>query len=395
MALATRVHSDKGSADLNPRIYHNRTICKSMKSRFLISVPLLAIFATSCVDIPEVKVTPYETMVISKTNCELPTQITANIKGQKTINIYPKIDAQLKETLVKTGQRVQKGQILFKLDDRAQVLALQSATANRLAAEANLATAKLNYESNKDLHQKGIVSNYVLESAENNYKSAKAAVEVAKAEENAARTELSYCNITAPESGILGEIKPSPGDLVSSAMIEPMTIVSDNSEMIANFSLPENDYLAIVQEAGDMMSNGKLDFSQLPPVELKLKDGTIYGHKGKITNMSGIIDNATGSIVCEARFPNPENTLLSGQNGTLIITFSYDDVILIPMEATVQLQNKKLVYKVGADSCARASIIEVESINAGNQYIVTEGLEIGEEIVAKGAITVQDGMKVK
>ena len=127
---------------------------------------MLAIFATSCIEIPEAKVTPYETMIISKTNCELPTQITANIKGQKTINIYPKIDAQLKETLVKTGQRVQKGQILFKLDDRAQVLALQSATANRLAAEVNLATAKLNYESNKDLHQKGIVSNYVLESAE-------------------------------------------------------------------------------------------------------------------------------------------------------------------------------------------------------------------------------------
>ena len=341
------------------------------------------------------KVTPYETMTILKTNCELPTQITANIKGRNTINIYPKIDAQLKETLVKTGQRVQKGQILFKLDDRAQVLALQSATANRLAAEANLATAKLNYESNKDLHQKGIVSNYVLESAENNFKSAKAAVEVAKAEENAARTELSYCNITAPESGVLGEINPSPGDLVSSSMLQPMTVISDNSEMIASFSLPENDYLAIVSQADDLISNGKLDLDLLPPVELKLKDGTIYNQKGKITDMSGIIDNATGSIVCEARFPNPDNTLLSGQNGTLIITFLYDDVILIPMEATVQLQNKKLVYKVGADSCATASIIEVESINAGNQYIVTDGLEVGEEIVAKGAITVQDGMKVK
>lgn len=366
-----------------------------MKSRFLISLPLLAVFATSCIDVPEMKVTPYETMIISKTSCELPTQITANVKGRNTINIYPKIDAQLKETLVKTGQRVQKGQILFKLDDRAQVLTLQSATANRLAAEANLATAKLNYESNKDLHQKGIVSNYVLESAENNFKSAKAAVEVAKAEENAARTELSYCNITAPESGILGEINPSPGDLVSSSMLQPMTVISDNSEMIASFSLPENDYLAIVSQADDLISNGKLDLDLLPPVELKLKDGTIYGQKGKITNMSGIIDNVTGSIVCEARFPNPDNTLLSGQNGTLIITFLYDDVILIPMEATVQLQNKKLVYKVGADSCATASIIEVESINAGNQYIVTDGLEVGEEIVAKGAITVQDGMKVK
>lgn len=366
-----------------------------MKSRFLISIPLLAVFATSCVDMPEVKVTPYETMVISKTDCELPTQITVNIKGRNTINIYPKIDAQLKETLVKTGDRVKKGQILFKLDDRAQVLALQSATANRLAAEANLATAKLNYESNKDLHQKGIVSNYVLESAENNYKSAKAAVEVAKAEENAARTELSYCNITAPADGVLGEIIPSPGDLVSSSMMNPMTIISDNDEMIASFSMPESDYLAIINEAGDMMSNGKLNLDLLPPVELKLRDGTTYGHKGKITSMSGIVDNATGSIVCEARFPNPEGTLLSGQNGTLVITYNYEDVILIPMEATIQLQNKILVYKVGSDSCARASIINIENENTGSQYIVTDGLEVGEEIVAKGAITVQDGMKVK
>lgn len=361
-----------------------------MKFKLLLPIVLLALSATSCVEVPEAKFTPYETMIISKTNQELPTAVASNLKGVNTVSVYPKIDAQLKETLVHNGERVKKGQVMFKLDDRTQYLALQSATAARLNAEANLSTAKLNYESNKELFLKNIVSSYVLEAAENNYKSAEAAVEVAKAEENVARTNLSYCDITAPVDGVLGEIVPSPGDLVSSTMFKPMTVISDNSKIIANFSLTENDYLAIQSEYG-----GALNLNMLPPVDLKLKDGSIYEHKGRITSVAGVVDKHTGSIVCEARFPNPNGKLLSGQNGTIIITYVYDDVIVIPMASVVQLQDKKLVYKVGADGCATATLITVAPENTGKDYIVTDGLTVGDEIVASGALTVQDGMKVK
>lgn len=361
-----------------------------MKFKLLLPIVLLALSATSCVEVPEAKFTPYETMIISKTNQELPTAVASNLKGVNTVSVYPKIDAQLKETLVHNGERVKKGQVMFKLDDRTQYLALQSATAARLNAEANLSTAKLNYESNKELFQKNIVSSYVLEAAENNYKSAEAAVEVAKAEENVARTNLSYCDITAPVDGVLGEIVPSPGDLVSSTMFKPMTVISDNSEIIANFSLTENDYLAIQSEYG-----GALNLNMLPPVDLKLKDGSIYEHKGRITSVAGVVDKQTGSIVCEARFPNPDGKLLSGQNGTIVITYTYKDVIIIPMTAVVLIQDKKLVYKVGADGCATATLITVAPENTGKDYIVTDGLTVGDEIVASGALTVQDGMKVK
>ncbi len=361
-----------------------------MKFKLLVPTVLLALSATSCVEVPEAKFTPYETMTISKTDCEFPIAVASNLKGVSTVSVYPKIDAQLKETMVHNGQRVSKGQLIFKLDDRAQYLALQSAMAARLNAEASLSTAKLNYESNKELFQKGIVSDYVLESAENNYKSAKAAVEVAKTEEDIARTNLSYCGITAPIGGIVSEIASSPGDLVSSTMLKPMTVISDNSEIIANFSLTESDYLAIQNEYG-----GTMNLNMLPPVDLKLKDGSIYGHKGKITNISGVVDKQTGSIVCEARFPNPDGKLLSGQNGTIVITYTYEDVIIIPMTAVVLIQDKKLVYKVGTDGCATAALIEVDPENTGKSYIVTSGLAVGDEIVASGAVTVQDGMKVK
>ena len=354
-------------------------------------IVLLALSAMSCVEVPEAEFTPYETMTISKTDCEFPIAVASNLKGVNTVSVYPKIDAQLKKTLVHNGQHVSMGQVMFKLDDRAQYLALQSATAARLNAEANLSTAKLNYESNKELFQKGIVSDYVLESAENNYKSAQAAVEVAKAEEDVARTNLSYCDITAPVDGVLGEIVPSPGDLVSSVMFKPMTVISDNSEIIASFSLTENNYLAIQNDE----YGGSVNLNTLPPVDLKLKDGSMYGHKGRITSMSGVVDKQTGSIVCEARFPNPDGKLLSGQNGTIVITFMYEDVIIIPMAAVVLIQDKKLVYKVGADGCATATLIEVAPENTGKNYIVTGGLTVGDEIVASGAVTVQDGMKVK
>lgn len=362
-----------------------------MKIKFFAFVALASLACSSCVDVPEAKFTPYETMIVKRSSQDLPTVVSANISGVNTVNIFPRISGNLVEKCVSNGQRVRKGQVLFKIDDQAQQQRLQVAISSRISAENELANAKLNFESNRDLFNKNIVSRHVLESSENVYKGALAALKVAQSQEELARTELSYCSISAPADGVIGEIYSSVGDLVGPSMSQPITILSDDRVMNASFSVNENDLIYLVNQFGSLSK--VLDAA--PEVDLTLKDGSLYNHKGHVVSLSGIVDRSTGSVLCKAEFPNPEGRLFSGQHGNVVFNYHYDDVIVIPMSATVTLQDKVLVYKVGPDSCAVATVITVSPQNTGNDYIVTSGLEPGDEIVAVGAVSVQDKMKVK
>ena len=132
----------------------------------------------------------------------------------------------------------------------------------------------------------------------------------------------------------------------------------------------------------------------MPDVELKLNDNSIYEKKGKIESISGVIDRQTGTVVARAVFPNEARILHSGASGTILIPSSYHECIVIPQGATVQMQDKTLVYKV-VDGKAVSSIITVASINDGREYVVLGGLKIGDEIVSEGAGLLREGMQVK
>ena len=132
----------------------------------------------------------------------------------------------------------------------------------------------------------------------------------------------------------------------------------------------------------------------LPEVELQLNDQTLYGTKGRIESISGVIDRQTGTVTARAAFDNAGRLLHSGASGTLLVPSVYKNCIVIPQEATVRMQDKTLVYKV-VDGKAVSTLIEVASLNDGREYVVLSGLQPGEEIVAKGAGLVREGAQVK
>lgn len=332
----------------------------------------------------------YETMKVATTDKALTTTYSATIRGRQDIDIYPQVAGTIQELCVSEGEKVRKGQTLFIIDQVPYKAALNTAVANVKSARAALATAELTYESNQELFREKVVSNYTLRTSENNYLTAQATLAQAEAAEVNACNNLSYTVVKSPSDGVVGTLPYRVGTLVSSSMPQPLTTVSDNSTMYVYFSMTENQLLSLVRQYGSLDSA----LVQMPEIQLHLNDQSMYEEKGRIETISGVIDRQTGTVSVRAVFPNGSRLLHSGASGNILIPSTYEDCIVVPQEATVKQQDKVLVYKV-VDGKAVSSLIQVSDIDDGREYIVLSGLSVGDEIVAKGAGLIREGMQVK
>lgn len=302
----------------------------------------------------------------------------------------PQVSGTIQRLCVTEGEKVKKGQVLFIIDQVPYKAALNTAEANVKSANAALATAELTYNSNKELYANKVVSNFTLKTSENQYLTAKAQLAQAEAQEVNARNNLSYTEVKSPSNGIVGMLPYRVGALVGPTIVEPLTTVSDNSEMYVYFSMTENQVLDMVRQYGSIEDA----LTKMPEITLKLNDGTTYSEKGKIESISGVIDTQTGSVGVRAVFPNEKGLLLSGASGKVVIPATYNKYIIIPQEATVKQQDKISVFKV-VDGKAVSTLIKVAPYNDGREYIVLEGLNTGDEIIAKGAGLLREGTQVK
>ena len=362
---------------------------KSMK--WVLALTTMVGGLTSCgVDVPQVEQTSFETVTIEKKDITVPIKFSAKLKGQTDVTITPQVSGQLMKICVKEGDQVKKGQVLFMIDSRSARLDLESAQANLQAAIAQENSAKLEYESNKNLFDKKIVSQYTLSSAENSWKQAQASVAQARSSVNSAKVNLGYCTISAPVTGVIGEIPVRTGDQVSPGT--ELTVVSGNTNMDAEFSLPESVIENAVAEGVSTKSEDAL--KNFPEVTFVMKNGTEYKHKGRISSATGVVNATTGTISVKATFPNPDGQLYSGTQGSVVIPISESGVMIIPQVAVVKLQDKQQVYKVQPDSTATAIEVKTQDIYDGEHYAVLTGLNVGDKIVTVGANNVHEGQKV-
>ena len=347
--------------------------------------------AACSLDMPKETKSSFETMTVKKTDIELPYKFSARMKGQNDVTITPQVSGQLMSINVSEGQQVKRGQTLFVIDQRNAQLELEAAQANLQAALAQENSAKLEFESNKNLFDKKIVSRYMLDNSENSYKQAQASVAQARAAVNRAKVNLGFCTITAPVSGVIGEIPVRVGDQVSP--MTQLTMLSGNTTMFAEFSVTEAIVEAMVQQG---MKASDLDkfIAKLPEVTFIMKNGTEYPHKGRVVSLTGVVNATTGSLTSKVSFPNPEGHLYSGIQGTLVMNFAESGVIVIPQLALVRLQDKAQVYKVKADSTATAVDVTLQDTGNGKDFIITSGLNEGDQIITVGANNVTEGQQV-
>ena len=333
------------------------------------------------------------TITVSTSNSNLQRSYPAQIKGKADIDIRPQVTGFITKVHVDEGQKVRKGQALFTLDQVQYQAAVDQAQAAVKVAETAVATAQLTTNNKKSLYEKNIISEYEYKLSENSLAQAEAQLAQAKANLVNARKNLSYTVVTAPSNGVVGAIPNRVGALASPSMAQPLTTVSDNSQVYAYFSLNEKDIL-------NLTNNGALSLDEaiaaMPAVNLRLADGTVYGVDGKVATVSGVIDQSTGSASVRALFDNPAGMLRSGSTGAVIFPYVENDVIIIPQKATYEIQDKKYVYLVNDSNKTESKAIEVFEINDGQEYIVTNGLKSGDKIVIEGVgTTVKDNLTIK
>ena len=331
----------------------------------------------------------YETLEIALSDRTLSTGYSAAISGVQTVEIRPQVSGMITEIMIEEGESVRKGQVLFVIDQTPYKAAYEIAVANVKSAEAALSTAELIYQSNKDLYEQDVVSEFDLMTAQNDLTEAEAKLALCKAEEVNASNNLSYTEVRSPVNGVASMIPYRVGALVSSSISQPLVTVSDDSSVYAYFSMAENQMLDMVQQYGSLNKA----ISQMPEVELVMSNGQKYGHLGKINAISGTISENTGAVSLRAVFNNRNHLLRNGGSGTIIIPTTISDCIVIPQAATYELQDRIFVYKV-IDGKASATEIKVAPQNNGTEYIVTSGLKVGDVIVAEGAGLIKEGTQI-
>ncbi len=324
----------------------------------------------------------YPVVTVGTSSTQMQTTYPATIKGVQDVQISPKVQGFITQINVKEGQSVSAGQVLFVLDNVTYQAQVRQSQANVNTAQASCNTAKLSYENSQKLYENKVIGDFELQSATNQYEQAKAGLSVAQAGLASAKEMLSFCYVKSPAAGVVGTLPYKKGTLVNTATV--LTTVSNNSSMEVYFSLTEKDALNMTQSS----------LGEFPSVQLQLADGTIYNHEGKVTKMSGVIDAATGSVQVIALFPNPERMLKSGGSGSIIIPKSNSDAIVISQSCVSEVQNKKFVYILDKDNKVKYTEIKVDPQNDGNNYIVTDGLKVGDKYVTNGITKLTDGMEI-
>jgi len=329
-----------------------------------------------------------KTEIVKRGDAEVVHDYTASLQGKVNVEVRAQASGYINKILVKEGSYVKKGQALFLIDPQPYQIKLQNAEATLKAANASLINAQLEQEKVQALVENKFVSPIQLQTAIAALDSAKALVAQAKAAVAEAKLNLSYCTVVAPVDGFLGRIPKLVGNLVTAGEAEPLTTMSDISQIYAYFSVTESDYFDLIKENQGNAAVLPMD------IELQLSNGDIYPLKGKIDMMNGEFDKATNALSIRAVFDNPEQLLRNGGTGIVRLVSKKSDVLQIPIAATMDLQNKVFAYVLGKDNQVEQRQLNIVGKNL-QTYFVQGGVESGEVIVITGLDKIADGDTVQ
>ena len=362
------------------------------QNKFFISLIAVVLLTSSCGDEKRKAhdAVQYKTMGVSRKDMTLERQYSARLTGRQIVEVRPQVSGCITRILTNEGDAVRKGQTLFIIDQVPYRAALEVAVAARKSAEARLATARMNYENETRLQQGHVVGDVSVVTMQNALQEAEAALAQARAQEVNARNNLSYTEVKSPVNGVASMIPWHVGSLVSSNISEPLVTVADDSEMYVYFSISENQALDLISQYGSINEF----MAKAPAISLRLSNGKEYDQKGRISAVSGTVDSQTGAVALRATFPNSSHLLHNGGSATVVVPTYRQQCIVIPQESTYELQNRSFVYRV-IDGKTKATAVTLFPQNNGKEYIVEEGLNAGDTIIAEGAGLLKEGILIK
>jgi membrane fusion protein (multidrug efflux system) len=291
----------------------------------------------------------------------------AQIHSSRNIEVRAIERGYLESVKVREGQKVQEGELMFKI-----LPVLYQAELKRAEAEAKAATVE--YDNTKRLTDSKIVSDTELAIAE-------AKLEKARAEVNLAQTHLGFTEIKAPFTALVDRLHLRNGSLVDEGDL--LTTLSDNSEVWVYFNVPETDYL-------EYASHPQPEERQT--VRLIMANGRTFEHPGRINAIEAEFNSETGTIAFRADFPNPKGLLRDGETGNIRMEKVVKDALLIPQKATFEILDHHYVFVLGKDDVLTQQRIHI-SEEIEDLFIVTSGLNPEDRIVLEGLRQAKAGEK--
>ncbi len=368
-----------------------------------VSLPLLALAACGKQGAPQGAggMPPPEVNVVKLESSDLALdyEYVGQTAGSKETEIRARVPGILENRLYEEGARVKAGTVLFQIDPSTYQTQLASAEAAAAVSEAKLNQAKREYARLAPLAAEKAISQKEFDDAKSNLEAAEASLKQVRAQVNEARLNLSYTKVVAPIDGVTGMAAKSNGSLVTAAD-SLLTSIVQTDTLYVNFSIPEADYLKVAKEVGSgkvavpgkRANNGSIGFD----VKLKLADGSMFPTTGKMNFVSERINTANGGFDARAQVANPEGTLRPGQFVRVILSGAKRTAALaVPQRAVIDGPMGKMVFVVTPDNKLVPKPVELDGWTHG-QWIVTKGLQAGEQVMVDGVIKAHDpGMTVK
>lgn len=324
--------------------------------------------------LPVYKVTLKDTIVSNR--------FVADVHAKNNVEIHVRIPGLLDKVYVSEGQKVKKGQLLFKISDVELQIQLLKAEAVYKSSMADLRIATVELEQAQTLFNKKVIADKELELSKAKHDAASAKVAHASAERKAINQQISFTTIRAPFDGTVDRIPFKEGSLVENGSL--LTTVSQLDDVYAYFSIPENTYFQMMEDK-TLHTQGD--------IKLVLPNGMVYDQKGELRTADGEIDRQTGSIQYKAKFHNPQGFIKHGTSGKLIISEPKTDAIIIPQKAVFSIQDKQFVFLVGKEGIVKMTNVTIGS-TLDDVYILNKGLKNNDLIVQEGIQSLRDGDKI-
>jgi membrane fusion protein (multidrug efflux system) len=310
--------------------------------------------------------------------------------GSREVEVRARVTGILLSRNFKEGVRVKKGQSLFTIDPKPFEAALARAVADVAAAEARYEQAKRNAARLKPLYAEKAVSQKEHDDAVSAEAIGAADVNAAQARLTEAKLNLAYTKVEAPLSGITTRALPSEGTLVSGPNVL-LTSVVQVDPMWVNFGIADNEQGRIQKEA----QSGSLKLPRAFEVELRLPDGSVYAHKGKLDFADVRVSTQTGTREARAEVPNPDGALRPGQFVRVVLKgASIPNAVTVPQRAVLEGPQGKFVYVVDEKSTAQPRPVEAGQWS-GDRWVISSGLEGGERVIVDGVMKIGPGAPVK
>jgi RND family efflux transporter MFP subunit len=358
------------------------------------AVPVVIAFASCQKPASTASSGPPEVLVTEVVQKEVPMirQWVGTLNGSENADVRARTTGYLQKRAYEEGGYVKQGDLLFEIDPRPFVAALDQAKSQLQEAQATLLGVELDAKRAKELFQGKVISEQEYTNKTQDYQTKLAAVAAAQAAVESAQLNLDYTKVVSPLDGIAGQAQAQIGDLVGSGSNTVLTTVSQIEPIRCYFPISEQTYW----EFADLLKKAMAvpEAERPERVEMILPNGSVYSHKGKFDFVDRQVDPKTGTIQIAVSFPNPELTLRPGQYATARAEIgSIPNALLIPQQAVSQLQGGNQVAVVSADGKAEIRAIKVGP-TFGQMIVVTDGLKAGEKVIVEGFQKVRQGTQV-